>query len=340
MFEFGLGGRPQEAETIADLRPRLCAPSACPSREDSNFAQCCEGTSLDAGTCCRFMNTHPLRGALLCVAALVLFACMDTAMKLLTATLSVPLIVAARYIVSLLVVVLVAAPGNGLTLAQTQRPGLVLARAGFLCGASLFVGLAFARMPVAETTAINFLAPILVVLAAGPFLRENVGWTGWAAAILGIAGVLLIARPGSGLSGSGVAFALAAATSNAGYQLLSRVLAGTERTMTLLFYVNLIGAVLFGLAAPLFWQARLPNPVEIALLLSLGVLAAAGHFLFTAAFRYAPASLLSPMTYLQVPLVTLLGWLVFKHVPDAITLAGMLVIVVSGAFALRSGRTA
>jgi drug/metabolite transporter (DMT)-like permease len=273
---------------------------------------------------------EPLRGALLFVTGLLLFACMDTTTKFLTATYDVPFIVAVRYGGNLLLMVLLLAPSQGPQLLRTERTGLVLIRAACLAATSLLVGYALQRMPLAETTAINFLAPILVIVVAGPLLGEQIGWVGWTAAMLGFLGVLLIVRPGSGLETIGVACALLAVCASVAYQLLSRVLAATERTIALLFYSALAGTIIFGLALPWFWQGLAPSPFEALLLLSLGIFGGLGHFLFTAAYRHAPASLLAPMTYLQLLWAGLLGWVVFGAVPDSVSVLGMGVIAASG----------
>ena len=282
---------------------------------------------------------HPLRGALLFVFGLLLFACMDTTTKYLAERYDVPVIVAVRYMVHCLLMVVLIAPSQGRKLVRTQRTGLVVVRALCLAAASLLVGLALQRMPVAETTAITFLAPILVVLAAGPLLGERIGAVGWAAALGGFAGVLLIVRPGSGLELFGIACALAAVGANVGYQLLSRVLASSERTIALLFYAAVAGSICFGLALPWFWEGRAPGGFELLLFLSTGIYAGLGHFLFTAAYRHANASMLAPMTYIQLVWAGLLGLLVFGHVPDGLSLVGMGVIAASGlAIAVKSRR--
>src|SRR3546814_5138278 len=79
--------------------------------------------------------------------------------------------------------------------------------------------------------------------------------------------------------------ALCAATANAVYQLLSRMLASTERTMTLLFYTALVGALCFGVSLPWFWTGALPPATHLALFCCTGLLGGVGHFLFTAAHR-------------------------------------------------------
>src|SRR3546814_20172077 len=93
--------------------------------------------------------------------------------------------------------------------------------------------------------------------------------------------------------------ALCAATANAVYQLLSRMLASTERTMTLLFYTALVGALCFGVSLPWFWTGALPPATHLALFCCTGLLGGVGHFLFTAAHRHTPASALAPTQYTQ-----------------------------------------
>lgn len=271
-----------------------------------------------------------LRGVLLLLAALFLFAGMDTTTKILTLHYEAPLVVAMRYIVHCLLMIVFLAPTQGRKLIQTQRTGLVLLRAAALAVTSLFIGLALHRMPVAETTSITFLAPLLVVLLARPILGEHIGILRWAAAMIGFCGVLLIVRPSSGLDPGGVIFALCAAGGMVVYFLLSRALAHTEQTLSLLFYTALVGAIGCGAFLPWTWGGPVPTRWELLLFLAMGTAGGIGHFLLTAAYRHAPASLLAPMSYLQLLWAGLLGWLVFGHVPDRLSTLGMVVVAVSG----------
>jgi drug/metabolite transporter (DMT)-like permease len=285
--------------------------------------------------------SRSLRGILLALLAAFLFACMDTSIKYLTAQYDAPLIVAIRYMVLCLLMVTLLAPSQGHRLVQVKRTGLVLVRAVCLAAASLFLALALKRMPVAESTALLFLAPLLVVLMSGRVLREDVGVIGWTAAVAGFAGVLMIARPGAGLDPAGIVFGLCAAMLTAAYQLLSRVLAHSERTIALLFYTALIGAVGFGAALPWFWPESVPSAFQSALFVAVGVLGGLGHFLFTAAHRDAPASLLAPVMYAQLLWAALMGWLAYGHVPDRVSMLGMCLVAAAGiAIALKSRRVA
>ena len=275
--------------------------------------------------------TRPLLGMAIFACGVLILACMDTTTKYLAARYDVPLVVGVRYVVNCLLMLVLLGPSQGKRLVQTQRPGLVIARGASLAAASILLGFALKRMPVAESTSIVFLAPTFVVLLARPLLGERIGVPGWVAAIAGFLGVLLVARPGAGLEPLGVLLALGTAVVTAAYQLLSRVLAGSERTITLLFYTVLVGAIVFGLAAPWFWDGRVPRPFDLLLFVSLGIYSGVGHYLFTAAHRFTPASTLAPVGYLQVVWAGLLGWLVFGHVPGLLTITGMFIIIASGA---------
>ncbi|WP_331345439.1 DMT family transporter [Cellvibrio sp. UBA7661] len=276
------------------------------------------------------LQHNALKGFLLAAAGLFLFACMDSTTKYLTTHYNVPFVVAMRYIVHFVLMLIILAPRHSTQLIHTQRTGLVIARGLVLTIASLCMGMALSRMPLAETTAINFLAPTLVALLAGSMLNEKIGGWGWAAIITGFMGVLLIARPGGGLDTIGILFALGAAAANATYQLLSRLLASTEKAITLLFYTALVGSIAFGIALPWFWENDAPSKLEVILLLSMGISGGLGHYLFTLAYRHAPASMLAPTTYLQLIWAGLLGWLVFGTVPDSMSLLGMAVVAASG----------
>lgn len=273
---------------------------------------------------------RPVRGLVLIAGATMLFAYTDTVNKLLITDYNVPFVMAVRYIVHCMLMLVIVAPFRGRAMVRTTRTGLVLVRGVCLAVASVLMGFALERMPVAETTAIIYILPVLVILLSGPLLKETVGPTAWVAVALGFAGVMLIVRPGAGLDPWGVLFALSNVVVALAYNMLSRVLARTETTMTMLFYTALIGAIGFGLLLPWTAHGIAPTPLEVLLFFSLGVSAWLGHYLFTQSYRYAPANILAPMNYLHLLWAVLLGWLVFNHTPGPITLLGMGLVAVAG----------
>ncbi len=122
---------------------------------------------------------------------------------------------------------------------------------------------------------------------------------------------------------------LAAAACYSVYQIQTRQLSPTESTLTMLFYTALIGTVSMTLGAPFYWGGPLPGLTDGLLIASLGLYGGTGHYLLIKAFRYAPATTLSPFLYVQLIWATLLGWLAYDHWPDATTLAGMAIIAAS-----------
>lgn len=274
--------------------------------------------------------SRTMRGMAYCAGALLLFACMDAATKYLTARYSIPLIIWIRYGVHWLCMSALLLPRERGQLLAARQPGLVILRSLILVAVTLLVSLALQRMPVAEVTAVQFLAPIMVTLLAGPLLKEKTGKVRVACAMAGFAGVLLVAHPGSGLDVLGLVFALLAAFFNAMYQLMSRLLGATERTLVMIYYMALIGFTCASLGAPWFWPDQWPVWTDFLLIAMLGLAGWLGHSLFTLAYRDAPASLLAPVTYLQLFWAGMLGWMLFGQFPSGMTLLGMLIIVASG----------
>lgn len=273
---------------------------------------------------------RPMTGIILVSLAVLVFAISDVVMKHLAADHSVPVIIAARYLVNLVLLAAILGPRHRAALWRTQRTGLVAVRALSLAMGSLTMGLALKLMPVGETVAIVYLAPFLVMLLAVPLLGEKVSVVGWFGAATGFLGVLLIVRPGAGLDPWGVFFAATSAGFATGYHLLTRSLARSETMVAMLFQTALIGSVFFCLSALPNLQGFAPGAVDIGLMLLLGALATLGHFLFTAAYREAPASMLAPVNYLHLAWAGGLGWLVFDHVPDRLSSAGMGLVCLGG----------
>ncbi len=294
-------------------------------------------TNLAVPTALRHQGA--LKGVGLVIAATFLFGLSDTVSKHLAILYAVPLLLAVRYGVNLFLLMAVMMPRHGTSLWRTNRLFLVLLRGACLALASLSMVYALRVMPVGETVAIIYIAPFLVMLAAGPILGERVSLIGWLAAAGGFIGVLVIARPGSGLDPVGVGLCLINAVCATAYHLLTRMLTRTETTMALLFHTALVGTLVFTALLPWSLGGAMPDILGASLMVVLGVLGTVAHLLFTAAYREAPASLLAPVNYLHIVWAAILGWLVFAHVPDGFALVGMAMIMASGmAVAVLAGR--
>jgi drug/metabolite transporter (DMT)-like permease len=274
---------------------------------------------------------RPLLGVLLVVLASFAFALADTLTKHLAPLYPLPVILAIRYVVNLALIALIFWPRMRSGLWRARRMVLLIVRALCLAVGSLTAGWALQVMPLGETIAIIYLSPFLVMLLAFPLLGERVPALGWVGAAVGFAGVLLVVRPGAALDPMGVLFALSNAILSTGYSLLTRLLTRTETTTSMLFHTAWVGAAIFVVLAIPSLNGFAPSAVDIGLMVLLGALMTVGHFLFTAAYREAPASLVAPVTYLHLVWAGGLGWIVFSHIPDPLSIAGMVLVAAAGA---------
>ncbi len=275
--------------------------------------------------------TPALRGILLMVAAVGFFVSMDTIAKYLSRWYPVPLIVWARYVANLAVLLAFLAARGELRLLRTARPGLQFARGLLLALATLLFFTSLSVLPLADANAIGFAMPLFVAALAVPMLGERLEVPRLVAILAGLAGALIIVRPGSELFTPYALLPLGMAVCNALYQILTRKLAGVEPPLTSLVWGAIVGAVLLSAAAPFVWV----NPQAAshgALIVAIGVLASVGHFLLIKAYEFAGASLLAPFTYTALVWAMLSGWLVFGDFPDGTSLVGMGVIVLSGLY--------
>ncbi len=274
--------------------------------------------------------SRPMYGILLVVLATLAFAIGDTMTKQQAMRHPVAVVIAVRYLVNLGLLTVFLGPRLGAGLWRTGRPWLVPLRGLCLALASLTMGMALQVMPLGETVAITYLAPFAVMLLAIPLLGERVGPASWIGVAVGFLGVLLIARPGGGLAPLGIALALVNAGFATGYHLMTRYLARTENVVAMLYQAALVGTLFFGIAALGSLDALEIDLADLAMMVAIGVSSTLGHFLFTAAYREAPAALLAPVNYVHLAWAGGLGWLVFGHLPDGLGLTGMVLVASSG----------
>ena len=266
---------------------------------------------------------------LLIVAALLCFTLIDAIIKLLTQRYPVPLLVFARWGVQVVALLLWLVPAMGTRLFRSRELPLQLARGVLLLGASLCFFSALKFLPLAEVTALTYLSPMLVALLSAVFLHERLTALRVAMIAAGLLGMLLIVRPGGEVFHGAALLALAAAGLNAAFQILTRKLAAEDARVTLV-YPAIVGTVLMSFATPWTGIEQAIPWVDVALIVVAGLVGTFGHFLFILAFQRAPASGLTPFTYVQLVWATVVGWAIFGRLPDAFSLAGMLVIAGSG----------
>jgi len=275
-------------------------------------------------------DVHPLRRALpLFLLAGICLSSLDATGKYLVRDHALFLVVWGRYAGQMLVVTPFAWQRAGPGFWRARHPALQLVRSMFLLVATICFFGSLRYLPLAEGSAITFLAPIFVVILSGPLLGERPNRARWIASVAGFLGILILVRPGSAIFHPATLLLVVAALCNALYYLMTRKLVD-ESAYTTLFYSALAGTVGLSLALPWQLDGGAPTLRDGAIFLLLGLFAGLGHWFVISAYLLAPASMLTPFTYLQMIWATLYGFVIFAQLPDRWSALGMTIIVASG----------
>ena len=193
----------------------------------------------------------------------------------------------------------------------------------------LFI-VAFGVMPVANATAIGFLAPVVVTAMAALFLREKVGVRRWSAALVGLAGVMVIVQPGSGTFQVSSFIPLFGSVASA-MAVIGTRLAKDERPETTLFYSAVTGFAVISVLAAFTWQTPSWNQVAIGGI--VGFFATLASLMQIFAYRNAPAS--APRAHSAIPSSygpRGLAIFAFGTIPGPSMLLGAAIIAASGIY--------
>ena len=192
------------------------------------------------------------------------------------------------------------------------------------CGVMLWF-FAMSRIPIAEVTALGFTAPVFTTLGAALFLRERLRSFRVIAMLAGFAGALLILRPGFREIDIGALAQVAAAPLFACSFLMAKSATRTASSTMIVVMLSVFCTLTLVLPALAVW--RTPTLEELGLLFTTAVLATAGHYCMTRAFKAAEVSAVQPFTFLQLVWATLLGLVLFdEHLDLWIALGGALIV--------------
>lgn len=273
---------------------------------------------------------HNLAGIGFVVLASACFASLDTTSKNVSAQ-GFPVLAALwfRYAIQSVVTTAMVWPRQGSAVLRTAKPGQQVLRGVLLFGSSVLAFYSLKYLPVGEFTALMLLTPLVITLLAAWMLGERVRALRWWLVIGGFAGTLIIIRPGTHSLGWVTLLPLALVAMSAAFQLLTSRMARTENLTTMHFYTGWVGTVLATATLPLVWQMPPDASMWLQLIL-MGLLGSIGHALLIKAYMLAATATLTPYMYTQIGFGVLGGWLVFGHVPDGWTLAGMGMIALCG----------
>ena len=244
---------------------------------------------------------------------------------------------------------------GGLSLLKTDRPWLHLFRGLLVAASNMTYFVALAVLPLAEATALFFVAPLFITLLSIPVLGERVGPLRMGAVLVGFGGVIIMQRPWEGSEALGVSrivllLPVVAALTYAMLQVLTRKLGATSRASAMTLYIQMTFIVVSGL----FWlvagdgrfaegqdNASLqfllrawvwPAPQDWWPLIGLGLNSTIIGYCLSQAYRLSDAATVAPFEYLGLPLAVFWGWLLWAELPDIAVWIGMALIVVSGLF--------
>jgi len=221
--------------------------------------------------------------------------------------------------------------GGRRTLRPVWHLGHVLRAAGGLTAIfCFFAGLRL--LPLADAVSIAFAAPLMVTALSVPILGEHVGPRRWAAVIVGFLGVLVMTRPGAEAFRLEALLILAAALAYALVMLLTRRLARSDTTPAIMFYSTMISLVVSALLLPFGW--RTPEGWDLAIFILMGSVGGGGMFFMIQAYRHAPAAVVAPFDYTALVWGTLIGWLVWRELPEPTVWLGVVVVISSGLYIL------
>jgi drug/metabolite transporter (DMT)-like permease len=199
----------------------------------------------------------------------------------------------------------------------------------------MFTSLRF--LPLADAIAIAYVMPFIMLLLGRMVLNEEVGPRRIAACVVGFVGTLLVVQPSFVEVGWPALLPMAVAVIFALYMLVSRQLARDNDPVALQAVSGIIATVALGLVAlatrgidfqPL--ELIMPSTRDMILLGVIGVLGTFAHLLMAWALRFAPSATLAPMQYLEIPFATLIGWLIFRDLPNGLAALGILVTMAAG----------
>ncbi len=269
-------------------------------------------------------------GILLHIAGLWLLSALDASGKwLVMAGVSVLMVAWVRYAVHTALMTAIVLPSRGKAIFKTHSLPRQLLRGLLMITTTVLFFSVLGRLPLAEGTAMNFMAPLFLMMLAPWLLHEPHRLHRWIGVVAGFAGMLLVVRPGTALDPVGLLLGLLTALVFACFQIATRRVANDD-PLTTNYYGGLFGTIALTLALPWFWKTPDLSPGEWLLLLSTGVSGFMGHWLQIAAYSKSPATLLAPFSYLQILAAATLGLLVFGQLPDRITALGIALICLAG----------
>jgi len=291
-----------------------------------------------------------LIGVFCAIGATLFFSVNDMAIKFLSGSYALHEVVLIRTILAMMFMLVLILPfDGGFRALKTRRLPIHLFRGLCVVVANMTFFLGLAAMPLASASAIFFIAPLIITVFSVIFLDETVGPRRWAAVAVGLVGVLIMLRPGSGSFQFTALLPLVAAFAYASLQIMTRKMRETERAVTMAFYIQITFIAVSAAMGLAFGDGALggtgdpsidfllrgwvaPDLADYPIFLLIGFVSGISGFLISQAYRLAEAGFAAPFEYLAMPLAIFWGVVVFGEWPDTIAWLGISLIVGGGLY--------
>ncbi|MCV2868513.1 DMT family transporter [Defluviimonas sp. WL0002] len=290
-------------------------------------------------------------GVVYLVAGISVFSVQDLILKLLSGDYPLYEIMVLRSLTATPLLLALVIMNGGLRSLVGRGWTAMLWRGVVICSAYFGYYLALASLSLATTAALYFTAPLFITLFSVLILREHVGPRRWAAVAIGFLGAVVMLRPGSELFDWAAALAIGSGLTYAAAMVHARHLGTRHSAAALAFWGNLVflgcalalaavfhdGSLQSGSHATLGFLARgwvTPTLRDAALMVSTGVIAAAGLTLLTQAYRVAESNVVAPFEYTAMIWSVMFGWVFFRDLPDAQGWLGISMIIGAGLYVL------
>jgi drug/metabolite transporter (DMT)-like permease len=281
-------------------------------------------------------NRNILAVVLWMTGTLLSFSVMAVAIRGLAGSLSVLEILTVRAALGLLIVLAVMAfrPELRHTI-NRRRIGLHMLRNSVHFGSQYLWAWSVLLLPLATVFALEFTMPAWTILLAPFFLGERMTPSRIGAVVLGIAGVLVIVRPGLETFQPAALMVLAAAFGYAVQIIATKKLTSTDSTFAIVFWMNLMQLVLGVAGAGVLFVGKIGWDL-LPPIIGLGTAGVFAHYCMTNAFRAGDASLVVPLDFLRIPLIAVVGWWLYAEALDVFVFAGAGLIISGILWNLRS----
>jgi drug/metabolite transporter (DMT)-like permease len=284
-------------------------------------------------------------GLLFALGGFALLSSGDALVKSMAGQWPGPAIAALRYVIGTLGLGTILLVREGWAGFRMQRVGWQAIRGfGIAISATSFFT-AVQIMPMAEATAISFTSPIVTALLAAAVLGEPMRRQTWIASLIAFAGVLIVLRPNFAVIGLAAVLPLVAALGMALLMIGNRAVLGRGSALAMQVSVAIWATaflLLFTLAGHMSGVAMLhigmPPLSVIGKSAAIALTGSSAHVLIYMATSRAGAGTIAPMTYFQLLMAGLYGWLFFREHPDATSFAGAAIIMAAGLYLWKSGR--